>query len=152
MEPTAFEDEQTAFLPPHDLVTYAKDQPEYRPLPVVKLHGKEGRVISRWTFTDEERAKIAEGADLFIEMLTFGMPLQPILPSIDIRDMCPADPIVDTAGALGQSYIDTDGQKAIAPSAEDVEKMRAVADEFRKNIQQMPPLDPMKRFDPLQKY
>ena len=89
MEPVDFELEQTAFLPPHDLVTYAKDQPEYRPLPVARLHGAEGRVISRWTLTAEERARIAAGEDLYIELLTFGRPLQPILPTVGLRDFCP---------------------------------------------------------------
>lgn len=91
MEPVGLELEQTAFLPPHDLVTYARDQPQYRPLPVARLHGPEGRLISRWTFTAEERAKIAAGEDLYIEVLTFGLKLQPILPNVGIRDLCPRD-------------------------------------------------------------
>lgn len=91
MEPTGFEQEQTAFLPPHRLVTYAKDQPQYRPLPTVQLVGEEGRVISRWTLTPEERAAIAAGEDLYIEVLTFGRPLQPILPTVGLRDLCPLD-------------------------------------------------------------
>lgn len=89
MEPVGFELEQTAFLPPHDLVTYAEDQPAYQPLPVARLHGAEGRVISRWTLTDEERVRIAGGEDLYIELLTFGQPLQPILPTVGRRDFCP---------------------------------------------------------------
>lgn len=104
MEPIGFEIEQTAFLPPHRLVTYAKDQPEYRPLPVVKLEGVEGRVISRWTLTTEERAAIVAGEDLYIEVLTFPQQhvcphcghachtsgaLQPILPTVGLRDFCP---------------------------------------------------------------
>lgn len=91
MEPTGFELEQTAFLPPHELITYAADQPEYRPLPVVRLTGKEGRVISRWTLTPEERARIAAGEDLYIEMLTFHQPLQPVLPTVGLRDFCPLE-------------------------------------------------------------
>jgi len=91
MEPIGFEEEQTAFLPPHQLVTYAKDQPEYRPLPVARLDGSAGRVISRWTLTAEEREAIAKGEDLYIEQLTFGQALQPILPTIGLREFCPAD-------------------------------------------------------------
>lgn len=91
MEPIGFEIEQTAMLPAHTLVTYAKDQPEYRPLPVAKLHGPSGRVVSRWSFTADERARIASGEDLFIEVMTFGDPLQPILPSVGLVDLCPMD-------------------------------------------------------------
>lgn len=91
MEPTGFELDQTLLLPPHDLVTYAKDQPAYKPLPVARLHGMEGRVVSRWTLTSEERAQIAAGEDLYIEVLTFGQPLQPLLPTVGLLDHCPAD-------------------------------------------------------------
>jgi len=93
MEPIGLELEQTAFLPPHDLVTYAKDQPQYRPLQVARLHGGEGRLISRWTFTSEERAQIAAGEDLYIELLTFGQPLQPILPTVGLRVLWAVDPV-----------------------------------------------------------
>ncbi len=91
MEPVGFEAEQTAFLPPHDLVTYAKDQPEYKPLPVARLHGVGGRVISRWSLTAEERKKVADGEDLYLEQLTFGDSLQPVLLTVGLRDFCPAD-------------------------------------------------------------
>jgi hypothetical protein len=36
------------------------------------------RVMSRWTLTDLERQLVVEGADIFLELLTFGEPLQPI--------------------------------------------------------------------------
>jgi hypothetical protein len=56
---------------------YAKDQPEYVPLPTFR---SEKAVLSRWTLSDEERAHIAAGGDLFICMMNFGGPLLPILP------------------------------------------------------------------------
>lgn len=58
-------------------VTYAKDQPEYKPLPVFRTQIS---VISRWRFSEAERRYIAEGGDLFIVMMNFGCPLLPILP------------------------------------------------------------------------
>jgi hypothetical protein len=58
-------------------VTYAKDQPEYAPLRVLRT---DKALLSRWTLTDEERTHIANGGDLFIAVLHFGQPLQPILP------------------------------------------------------------------------
>lgn len=57
--------------------TYAKDQPEYLPLPVCKVPGKEGEVVSVWEPTDEERKQIAEGANISLSVWTFGGPLQP---------------------------------------------------------------------------
>lgn len=58
-------------------VTYAKDQPEYAPLTVLRL---ENGVMSRWRLTDAERKHVADGGDLMICQLHFGGPLQPILP------------------------------------------------------------------------
>lgn len=92
------EDEDRAFLPPHQVRVLAKDQPQYRPLPLVQLDGPEGRCISRWTLTSEERDALIAGADLFIEQLTFNPGFQnpnqlyqPVLPTVGLRDFCPKD-------------------------------------------------------------
>lgn len=55
--------------------TYAKDQPGVLPLAVIK--SPEGIVVSRWEFTQEERKRIAAGADLLLFVSTFNHPLQP---------------------------------------------------------------------------
>jgi len=92
MEPRDFDADDRFFLPPHEHVVLAKDQPQYLPLPIVRfLQDRQGRVISRWTLTDDERIAIAAGADLFIEQLTFNDDLQPILPTVGFRDFCPKD-------------------------------------------------------------
>ena len=39
-------------------VTFAKDQPEYQPLPALKLDTPTGEVISCWKLTARERFKI----------------------------------------------------------------------------------------------
>ena len=91
MEPVDFTDEERAVLPPHEEVTFARNQPQYRPLPTVILDGREGRVISRWTLSPEERAAIAAGEDIYLEQLTFGNPLQPQRPSVGLRTYCPRD-------------------------------------------------------------
>lgn len=59
-------------------LVYAADQPEYLPLRTLRSKGSWGRVISRWTFTPEQREAIAAGADVLLELSTFGRPLQPI--------------------------------------------------------------------------
>jgi hypothetical protein len=61
-------------------VTYAADQPEYIPLPVVRT---EVALLSRWKLTEDERRHIANGGDLFIAMIHFGQNLQPICPIAD---------------------------------------------------------------------
>lgn len=70
-------------------VVYAKDQPEYIPLRTLVSESAERRVISRWTFTDEQRKAIAEGADIFLELLTFEHPLQPIRMAVSDGDVDP---------------------------------------------------------------
>lgn len=55
------------------LVTYAKHQAEYSPLPtIVADDNPEGRTISRWRPTAEELLKLLAGEDLYLEVLTFG--------------------------------------------------------------------------------
>lgn len=51
-------------------IIVAKDQPQYRDLPSVRT--PLGHVITRWTLTDEERRRIAEGEDIFVTLLAFG--------------------------------------------------------------------------------
>lgn len=59
-------------------IVYAKNQPEYIPLRVLRGEGKMVPVISRWQPTEEQRKLIAAGADIYLELSTFGNPLQPI--------------------------------------------------------------------------
>lgn len=61
-------------------VVYAADQPEYQPLPVWKK--PQGEVVSRWRLTWRERLAILLGRDLYLEVLTFGRPLQPLYPTL----------------------------------------------------------------------
>jgi len=63
-------------------VTFGADQPEYAPLPAVVFVGPEARVLTRWVPGREERAAIAAGALLQLEVLTFGERLQPVLLSV----------------------------------------------------------------------
>lgn len=65
---------------------FAKDQPEYQPLPVMALGDRECSVISCWQLTEEERDEVARTGKLYIKVMTFGHPLQPILPTVDLAD------------------------------------------------------------------
>lgn len=70
-------------LPEHEVVIYAKDQPEYIPLPMWK--GPDGLRISRWKLTWRERMDIFLGGSLWLRVLTFDRPLQPVM----IETQCP---------------------------------------------------------------
>ena len=64
-------------LEDHEAI-YAKDQPQYLPLRTLRSNTPGRAVLSRWTLTAEQRKAVAAGADIFLELLTFGGPLQPI--------------------------------------------------------------------------
>lgn len=59
-------------------VTFAKDQPEYLPLPALVEQrrpdgqGWRGAIITRWRPTAEELAQLLAGDDLFLEVWAFG--------------------------------------------------------------------------------
>lgn len=71
MNPIDLTDADRAMLGPHRIVVLAKDQPQYIPLPCAILPGVERPCVTRWTFTPEERAAIAGGQDLFLEVWLF---------------------------------------------------------------------------------
>jgi len=61
--------------------TYAKEQPEYSPLPAHK--SLDGMVTTCWSFSFMERIKILIFGKLFLQILTFNKPLQPLKMEID---------------------------------------------------------------------
>lgn len=62
-------------------VTYAKDQPEYNPLPVFK--DEKGTVVSCWELSDEEIEQIKINKCLWLSVMTFNQPLQPLFMTAD---------------------------------------------------------------------
>lgn len=51
-------------------VVIAEHQDEYRDLPSVRTPG--GQVITRWSLTDEERAAVVRGEDIYVTILSHG--------------------------------------------------------------------------------
>lgn len=66
---------------PEQNVVFAKDQPEYLPLPAFR--SEDGQVVSCWRLSARERFRVLFQGRLWITLFTFGRPLQPLLPSID---------------------------------------------------------------------
>ena len=62
-------------------VVYAKNQPQYLPLPA--HNGIDGRVTTCWTLTLRERVKVLLTGRMWLQQLAFGAPLQPQRPSAD---------------------------------------------------------------------
>lgn len=65
---------------PHEnavIKVFAKDQPEYTPLPASV--DPSGLVMTEWEFSAEDLAKIVDGGRLRLWLHTFNQPLQPII-------------------------------------------------------------------------
>lgn len=61
-------------------VTFAKDQPQYLPLPAVV---SDGVVTTRWKLTWRERLTLFLGGTIWLQVSTFGRPLQPVKLDVD---------------------------------------------------------------------
>lgn len=72
MKPVEFEGQNTV---------YAKDQPEYLPLPAHVDRG--GIVTSCWSLTCSERIRVLFAGKIWFQLWTFGSPLQPQRPSVE---------------------------------------------------------------------
>ena len=66
-------------------VIFAKDQPEYMPLPAMKIpNDPQGLIITKWQLSPEELERIIETGTIHLSMLTFNQPLQPVLLTVDL--------------------------------------------------------------------
>jgi len=68
-------------------VVFAKDQPEYQPLPALKLDTQEGEVITCWGLTFRERLRVLFKGKVWVSMLSFNKPLTPLLLSTDSKEL-----------------------------------------------------------------
>jgi hypothetical protein len=71
----------------HQNVVYAKDQPQYQPLPALKLRGEEGEVISCWRMSFKERLKVLFTGRMWVSLLSFNQPLTPSYLSVNRKEM-----------------------------------------------------------------
>jgi hypothetical protein len=59
-------------------IIFAKNQAEYMPLPALRLHGDTTPILSRWRLDDEDRKRIAAGADILLTQHIFTDLFHPI--------------------------------------------------------------------------
>lgn len=62
---------------PEQNCIYAKNQPEYIPLPVFKADTPQGECISCWKLSFSERLRVFFGGKIWVSMFTFNNPLTP---------------------------------------------------------------------------
>lgn len=68
-------------------VVFAKDQPQYIPLPAFKNQSEQGEVVFCWQLSLKERLKILFTGRLWVSMLTFNKPLTPSKFSVNKSDV-----------------------------------------------------------------
>jgi hypothetical protein len=67
-------------------IIFAKDQPQYIALPALKF--PDGLVVTRWSLSLRERLKVLCGGSVYLGLLTFNNPLQPIRISTSVEEVC----------------------------------------------------------------
>lgn len=74
---------------PEQTVVYAKDQPEYLPLPAHRFHDASdvGRIAFCWRLALRERFRVLWYGVLWHQVLTFNQPLQPQMLSTEKPSM-----------------------------------------------------------------
>lgn len=82
-------------LPGHTSIpetVFGASQPQYTPIAAVIVPGPEGEVITRWEFTEEEKEALANGASLYLSVLTFGRSFHPVLLRVATADQVMDEP------------------------------------------------------------
>lgn len=71
---------------PEANVIFAKDQPEYRPLPALRKGDDTGTVVSCWQLSDDEIKTLIETRVIWLGVYSFNKPLVPLLLSVNKSD------------------------------------------------------------------
>ncbi len=64
-----------------EAVTYAKDQPQYLPLPARRT--PDGEVVTCWKLNWRARLSVLFGSNFYITILTFNRPLTPFRVAVE---------------------------------------------------------------------
>lgn len=71
----------------HQNIVFAKDQPEYIPLPALKLNTPQGEVISCWKMTFKERLKVLITGKIWLNLLSYNKPLTPSYLTVNRKEV-----------------------------------------------------------------
>ncbi len=78
MKPTKFKDQN---------IVFAENQPEYLPLPALRIEGNEGHVISCWKMTFKERIKVLFTGVIWLDLMSFNRPLTPSFMAVNRKEV-----------------------------------------------------------------
>lgn len=71
----------------HQNIVFAKDQPEYQPLPALKINSPTGEVISCWKLSFSERIKVLFLGRVWLSLMSFNKPLTPSFMSVNRKEV-----------------------------------------------------------------
>jgi len=71
----------------HQNVVFAKDQPEYQPLPALRIESPEGEVISCWKMSFKERIKVLFFGRVWLSLMSFNKPLTPSYMAVNRKEV-----------------------------------------------------------------
>jgi len=71
----------------HCNIVFAEDQPEYTPLPALKINSTEGHMITCWKLTWRERIKVLFSGLVWHSLMTFNKPPMPQYMSVYRQDV-----------------------------------------------------------------
>lgn len=71
----------------HQNIVFAKDQPEYQPLPALRIDSPQGEVISCWRMSFKERLKVLFYGRVWLSLMSFNKPLTPSYMSVNRKDV-----------------------------------------------------------------
>lgn len=71
----------------HQNIVFAKYQPEYQPLPALRLDTPTGEVISCWKLSIKERIKIVFTGRVWLSLRSFNKPLTPSYLAVNRKEV-----------------------------------------------------------------
>jgi hypothetical protein len=71
----------------HQNTVFAKNQPEYLPLPALKLDTPEGEVVSCWKLTFKERLRVLIFGEVWLSLTSYNKPLTPSFIAVNRKDI-----------------------------------------------------------------
>ena len=71
----------------HQNIVFAKDQPEYQPLPALKIDSEQGEVISCWHMSLKERLTVLFTGNVWLSLVSFNKPLTPSFMSVNRKEV-----------------------------------------------------------------
>ena len=71
----------------HQNIVFAKDQPEYQPLPALRIDSPTGEVVSCWKLSFKERLQVLIFGRVWMSLMSFNKPLTPSYLAVNRKEV-----------------------------------------------------------------